>query len=232
MKKKKGFTLAEVLITLSIIGVVSALTLPNLNSGYSKQVTATQLSKAINTLENANALTLLNQPTLTGDSYYDAIRNSIKATERMKANKPEAKLYKKFDGSDGGITTNPEKDVVFDTKDGMTFIQTSPGTTEAGNNTITLPEMYSGRYYTIYVDINGSAKAPNAVGKDLFQLNVDTQGIVIPRGGIAWEQYNSAKPNDQPAWNTPKTECKKGAVNEGLNCAGAIVDNGYSVNYF
>ena len=55
---KKGFTLAEVLITLSIIGVVSALTLPNLSSGYSKQVTATQLSKAINTLENANALAL------------------------------------------------------------------------------------------------------------------------------------------------------------------------------
>lgn len=231
MKKKKGFTLAEVLITLSIIGVVSALTLPNLNSGYSKQVTATQLSKAINTLENANALTLLNQPTLTGASYYDAIKNSIKATIRNPANNPPAGHYKTFNGGDNGITTS-QNDVVFDTKDGMTFIQTSSGTTDAGNTTITLPEMYSGHYYTIYVDINGSAKAPNAVGKDLFQLNVDTQGIVIPQGGIAWEQYDNDKPSDQPDWNTSKTECIKGAVNEGLNCAGAIVDNGYSVNYF
>ena len=82
---KKGFTLAEILITLSIIGVVSALTLPNLSSGYSKQVTATQLSKAINTLENANALALQeNYVTdltfISGNHYYyDAIKDVLKS---------------------------------------------------------------------------------------------------------------------------------------------------------
>ena len=85
MKKKKGFTLAEVLITLSIIGVVSALTLPNLNSGYMRQTTATQLSKAINTLENANALALQETSdlnTISPGNYYPAISNFIKATPR------------------------------------------------------------------------------------------------------------------------------------------------------
>ena len=229
MNMKKGFTLAEVLITLSIIGVVSALTLPNLSSGYSRQVTATQLSKAINTLENANAITLLNTPALSGNRYYTAISNSIKATLRNSANNPPANHYKTFDGGPNGIATNPAANVVFDTKDGMTFIQTSLITTAAGN--ANLPDMYGGRYYTIYVDINGSAKAPNAVGKDLFQLNIDTLGTVIPNGGTAWAQYNVGA-NANPAWNTAGTACKKNDIDNALNCAGAIVDNGYSVNYF
>ena len=41
--EKKGFTLAEVLIALGIIGVVSALTLPTLNAAISKKVRAEQI---------------------------------------------------------------------------------------------------------------------------------------------------------------------------------------------
>ncbi len=43
---KKGFTLAEVLITLGIIGVVSALTIPTLIANHQKEVVATSLRKA------------------------------------------------------------------------------------------------------------------------------------------------------------------------------------------
>ena len=43
--KRSGFTLAEVLITLGIIGVVAALTIPNLIAGYEKQVTISKLQK-------------------------------------------------------------------------------------------------------------------------------------------------------------------------------------------
>ena len=44
-KRKFGFTLAEVLITLGIIGVVSVLTIPNIISNYQKKVYVTQLQK-------------------------------------------------------------------------------------------------------------------------------------------------------------------------------------------
>ena len=37
-KNKKGFTLAEVLITLGIIGVVAALTMPALINSYEKKL--------------------------------------------------------------------------------------------------------------------------------------------------------------------------------------------------
>ena len=56
--KKNGFTLAEVLITLAIIGVVASLTLPSLlvNTGEQQYITA--YKKAINTLSEAGQLNM------------------------------------------------------------------------------------------------------------------------------------------------------------------------------
>lgn len=53
MNKNFGFTLAEVLLTLGIIGVIAALTIPQLVSNYQKKVVPTRLKKMYNTLWNA-----------------------------------------------------------------------------------------------------------------------------------------------------------------------------------
>lgn len=53
--KKNGFTLAEVLITLAIIGVVATMTLPALMTNTQEQQAKTGLKKAINTLTEAAA---------------------------------------------------------------------------------------------------------------------------------------------------------------------------------
>lgn len=53
MSKKKAFTLAEVLITLGIIGVVAALTMPSLMSNYRRKVAETQLKQTYSILLNA-----------------------------------------------------------------------------------------------------------------------------------------------------------------------------------
>ena len=45
-----AFTLAEVLITLGIIGVVAAMTMPSLIVNYQKQQTVTRLKKSYNIL--------------------------------------------------------------------------------------------------------------------------------------------------------------------------------------
>ncbi len=50
---KKGFTLAEVLITLAIIGVVAALTIPTVVRNYQKQQTVVKLKKVYSVLNQA-----------------------------------------------------------------------------------------------------------------------------------------------------------------------------------
>lgn len=51
-KINKGFTLAEVLITLVIVGVVAALTIPNVVAKYREQEIVSRLKKAYSTLTN------------------------------------------------------------------------------------------------------------------------------------------------------------------------------------
>ncbi len=56
MMKKNGFTLAEVLITLAIIGVVATMTLPALMTNTSEQQYITGFKKGLNTLTEAGQL--------------------------------------------------------------------------------------------------------------------------------------------------------------------------------
>ncbi len=49
----KGFTLAEVLITLGIIGVVAALTMPSLFASYQEKVMVTKLKKFVSVMSQA-----------------------------------------------------------------------------------------------------------------------------------------------------------------------------------
>ena len=53
IKSRKAFTLAEVLITLGIIGVVAALTIPTLVNNYRKKVLETGFKKSMSTIQQA-----------------------------------------------------------------------------------------------------------------------------------------------------------------------------------
>ena len=45
MQKLKAFTLAEILITMGIVGVIAALTVPDLVSDYQNKAMAVQIRK-------------------------------------------------------------------------------------------------------------------------------------------------------------------------------------------
>ena len=56
MKKTKGFTLAEVLLTLGIIGVVAIITLPTLSMSIQGAQHKAKFQKVVNSLSNAVAM--------------------------------------------------------------------------------------------------------------------------------------------------------------------------------
>ena len=88
--KEKAFTLAEVLITLGIIGIVAAITLPVLTKKYQEKILVTQLKRSYSDLENALRL----YATTNSCSDISCISDTSTTTNEL-----TQKLYQQFTGA-------------------------------------------------------------------------------------------------------------------------------------
>jgi prepilin-type N-terminal cleavage/methylation domain-containing protein len=181
---KKGFTLAEVLITLTIIGVVAALTIPGLVASYQEKVTVTQLKKVYTNFaqiymmaqeENGPISTwcdgLPPQSPPCQQIGHDIITSYLKLSKDCAfaggcfVNEPYKKLSGGNSNSYGGATL-----------DWSTFI--------LADGTAVLFQMWppEDEWAGVYFDINGY-KPPNQYGKDLFVVILTDKGA-IPFGVV------------------------------------------------
>ncbi len=77
--RKVAFTLAEVLITLGIIGVVAAMTLPTLMAKYRENVTMSKLKKAYTTLAQAQLMSISENGDVDGWDWVESGQESNNA---------------------------------------------------------------------------------------------------------------------------------------------------------
>lgn len=84
MKKQKAFTLAEVLITLSILGVVAAITIPSVINHQSDMAALVKMKKSISQFEKFAETYMIENDTndLTGLSC-DYIESNFKIVEKI-----------------------------------------------------------------------------------------------------------------------------------------------------
>ena len=189
---KKGFTLAEVLITLSIVGVVSILTLPNLVDGYKKKVYVGQLQRAYNIV--VNAINMYATDKDIGSLYdsdldtYNGVSNFmstyIKSTKHCNSGNMGdclAGQYKK------GYNTNTKQSMstIFRTADTQCDVLTTGAVVcispnEKGNNFTS--------HMRVQIDVNGKG-APNAVGRDVFFMTVDQDENYLSVGEVCNTSY-------------------------------------------
>ena len=115
---KKGFTLAEVLITLAIIGVVAALTIPSVIVRTQQQEFKTAAKKAHSVLSQAVQLTEVKDGYTFADGGYfiEALiknMNVVKVETLVGYNVPGAAF--------AGLSTGPNPYVIFYTADGIAY---------------------------------------------------------------------------------------------------------------
>ncbi len=169
--KKSGFTLAEVLITLGIIGVVAAITIPGLLTTHKAKRLRAQFLESYSIIQQAFKQMEADDVSLDPNTYptgtfYQTFMNYLQAPfDCGKSDnstgkkilpcynyKNSAKTYKSLDG----------KSIVafnwFD--DGQIALQ---------NGTLLLMENYTGtNQLWVSVDLNGFNNPPNRWGYDLF----------------------------------------------------------------
>lgn len=204
-KNKIGFTLAEVLITLGIIGIVAAMTLPTLTTKVQYKEFETQFKVAENLIHNAVNYMHANGREIYGATYCTAISNStteekckdleifsevlaeafkgIRALNKYKNSgswSVEGHKYKTFSGS-GEFSASLLDDGYMELTNGMSIMIESGGT-----NTVPI----------ITIDINGPYKKPNRMGYDTFSFVIDKGDRVCPLGSPACKSRYASKPEN------------------------------------
>lgn len=114
MRKSLGFTLAEVLITLAIIGVVAAMTIPSVIVNTNQQEFKTGLRKAVSVLNQAITMNIALENTSPGDTNSTQF-NATSSDNLMGYLAQRLNVIKVTDKTDIG------NNAAFYTSDGMRF---------------------------------------------------------------------------------------------------------------
>ena len=89
MNKKSGFTLAEVLVTLMIIGVIAAMTIPSLMQSTAQQEFRAAFKKAVSMINQAvtlnYALDGMDATDYTGESFFDIMSQRLNVLSSVPA---------------------------------------------------------------------------------------------------------------------------------------------------
>lgn len=229
--KQYAFTLAEVLITLGIIGVVAAMTIPTLIVNYQKKVTLTRLKQSYAIVQNA----ILASQVENGDpqtwglknyklDYDDDTLNQISKDIVVSvcekylvpyfktATKSEYKIIKEAGWDEihllsGAASVRPSvgaKYYIINLANGAALLAAVNGSD--ANKIVSI---------IIHIDINGPQK-PNVSGKDLFATNLS---LTTGHFGFFGSEYTDL---------TNLCTDQGTGVNSSMGCGEMILRNGWT----
>ena len=255
-----GFTLAEVLITLGIIGVVAAITMPMLIGHYNKQVWVNQLKKTVSTLENGVKLMMAEDgvdwlyETSTWSyvpsggcltfsvctDFRENLKKYFNATTSTSVENNKSYLFLDMPGS---FTSIPMEMHLANGADiGVFRINKAPYL--AGGWVGPMPDLVN-----VIIDVNGLKKEPNKLGRDVFLYAISEKGQVLAYGSAAAAREfcylrvpvdDSNKANcfsglsngsSSWVWSKDSTNANCGKNSNGYACAARIMAEGWKMNY-
>ena len=219
---KKGFTLAEVLITLAIIGIVAALTIPTVVHKYQQKAQYTAFMKMYNMIQNVFQLTTVENGSfkswvLSSDLEPDELFNTYLAPYLKIASSEDLPTYttRHLDGAELGA---------FNVLTGASPGHTTKNYILQDGSTIAMAAWisnidYRGGQIVLVIDTNGK-KGPNVVGRDIFDIEIT--------GENANRDYNIRSLEETGDDNDACSVTGSGGANhiKGIGCADRLLKEG------
>lgn len=184
--KTNAFTLAEVLVTLMIIAVIAAMTVPPLKRHAQEQETVARVKKAYSTIANATRRVEMNHgdikrlpwgtPTKIMDEMFIPEMNVINNCHNNGGCFKEGYTTRSMNGGANNAFQTDKSWYTFVTADGAYWAYSGIGTCDYNEGTYIKNAC---GYFE--VDINGPAK-PNMMGTDIFGFAITKEGV-FPFGG-------------------------------------------------
>lgn len=219
---RNGFTLSELLMALTIVGVIAVLTVPVMMNNIHNKMFATQVKNMAATIEQLAQDQLIVHRTrdlsdtdfgdpekLLTDKHF-AITKTCSSSSAAKdcwktaATGKDKVTYKNLNKQN--ISLGNAKTIIL--KNGVILLYNLETSTDSAVG-----------YFII--DINGNDN-PNIVGRDLFAF------FVTPKGRIA-DISSIVNANDQ--LNTKISKCKNDVGYGFFYCYGTLVDSGWKMDY-
>lgn len=243
---KKGFTLSEVLITLSIVGVVAAIVLPSIIDKYHKMVWVNQLKQEYSMISEGfkkmmadDGVSKLSETDVFSSVLNGRCTRTARPGDSSFCTEFFNKMKKYFDITYIGYhqsnynptnfygTQNIENHVVIIFKNGSMIqnydfyqVPTYPSISEE------LIKSRGGRLFNVIVnltlDVNGY-RGPNKEGRDIFKFVVDDKGVLFPLGSEDYKIFVLSTAD----WHQ---YCVPGDYRGGY-CTARIIEEGWKMNY-
>lgn len=204
--QKTAFTLAEVLITLGIIGIVAAITIPTLIANKAKQETVTKLQKSYTVI--AQAVKLSENDNGSNSTWDWGLGGTL--TPQQSFATYWAPYLKTANFCTSGSVCGYGTITRFKGRNGIDSynITRSDGTTVILSDGSLMEIVAFQTPKLILVDINASG-GPNTLGKDVFLFSMDPDKGLMPFG------------------YTSNSDC---AINSnGWYCAAKIIKDGWQI---
>ena len=226
LNKCAAFTLAEVLITLAIIGIVAALTIPALISNYQKKTYVAQLQKVYSSLSNAAKMLMADEMVDNlSDTYlfYEGDEDYENSVGRfLKTYFKVVKTCNKLDDTLRECIPNDYKTLKGKDANYLGFGYCG---VLAGGEIICMSTFAAFKASSIAIDVNGNA-GPNVWGRDAFSLSMNSRGEIAEscEGGIT----NTDNFHNNPYY------CQDDEVMDigyGIGCFSKIFREGWKMDY-
>ena len=227
----RGFTLAEVLVTLGIIGVVSAMTVPSLMQNHQRKTYVTQLHKVYNEIQQVFSLTMTDKNSLnlfeaglsSNENAYTTLKKYFNIANDC-GETPVPCFAGEYKGLDGSVY-KPSKGSRC-----QYTLSLASGAAICFNG-LEYKYSYNGVSYPygfIYVDINGQ-QGPNIAGRDYFLLYYFNDGSLDEAEATPHcRQYGSCGSASSPQEAREQRSC---SGNWPGGCFGKILNDNWEINY-
>ena len=236
--RKVAFTLAEVLITLGIIGVVAAMTMPMLIAKHQKITTVAQLQKAYSTLSQAFTMAQkdygdISQWEFKPENPENGDSQSLQDALDIFANRYLIPYLRVVTLCKGGNQAKQDCTYSWYTPSGqeINFVYSSNNDNYRfilnNTNMIMLAyDNYQGDFsmgsVLIYVDINGLQK-PNTFGKDVFVMNLRSNADKLKMFGEGLPRDTLLNRSTWGCADTGRT------TNTAIYCGALIQNDGWQI---
>lgn len=186
--KQKAFTLAEVLITLMIIGILAMVTLPSLMKAWEKRALQTELKQTYSELLQVNQL-FIAQEGMNMYEYADAVNNTgtysggphpgMLVNEFRNYFRMISLKSRDYGGTYSGYLARDNYKTL--KGNAVDYSQFDDGYFKDNRGR---DWFFDYSPLVASIDLNGLEKAPNTWGYDIFTFDINIDGSISPRKDI------------------------------------------------